>query len=451
MTDFDLMVIGAGPGGYTAALKAAQLGLRTAVIENSEVGGTCLNRGCIPTKTLLHAAELLHELKNGDEFGISAEHVTCDIDKLYQRKNEVVSQLRGGIEFLFQSKKVELIRGTAKILGAGVVLVDHKEYSCSHMLIATGSVPSIPPIPGANLPGVVTSDHFLAAEGARFQKLVILGGGVIGMEFATICNFLGSNVTVIEAESRILPNFDREISQNLSMILKKRGVEILTGALAEKIEDTGGLTMHYTQGGKSLHVGADCILIATGRRANTAGLLSEGVDLQTERGQIPVNSSFESCIKGIYAIGDVIRGGVQLAHAASAQGINAVHAMCGKTPPVNLHLIPSCVYTTPEIACVGLSEEQAKKSGLNVKTGKHLMSANGKSVLTGADRGFVKLVIDGDTDRIIGAQLMCSRATDMIAELSLAIANGLTREQLASVIHPHPTFSEGIFEAAEHV
>lgn len=450
MTDFDLIIIGAGPGGYTAAMKAAQLGLKTAVIENREVGGTCLNRGCIPTKTLLHSAELMHEIKNCDKFGIYAENVKCDTEKLYQRKNEVVSQLRSGIEFLFKSKKIELIRGKAKILRPGAVIVDNnREFSCSEILIAAGSLPSIPSIPGANLPGVVTSDDLLADKGAHIKKLIILGGGVIGMEFATIFNFLGCDVTVIEAESRILPNFDREISQNLSMILKKRGVEIITGALAEKIENINGLSMYYNQSGRSALVGADRILIATGRKANTADLLSDKVDLKTERGLIPVNGSFETCIKGIYAIGDVILGGVQLAHAASAQGINAVNAMCGKIAPVNLRLIPSCVYTNPEIACVGMGEEEAKKQGVNVKTCKHIMSANAKSVLTGADRGFVKLVIDKDTDCIIGAQLMCSRATDMISELSVAIASGLKREQIASVIHPHPTFSEGIFEAAD--
>ncbi len=447
---YQLIVIGSGPGGYVSAIKAAQLGIRTAVVEGREVGGTCLNRGCIPTKAFLHTAELLSEIKSCEKLGIRAENVTCDLPAMHARKNEVVSKLRSGVEGLLKANKIDLIRGTAKITRAGEVCVGEDRFKAEKILIAVGSRPARPPIPGIDLPGVVTSDEMLSGE-ACHKRLVIIGGGVVGVEFAAIWNALGCEVTVIEAMDRILPSLDREISQNLSMILKRRGVCIRTGAQVAKLSRDDGLTCHFTAGGKAEAVNADGILVSVGRRANTEGLLSEDVDLGLERGYIPVDRNFETSAKGIYAVGDAVKGGVQLAHAASAQGINAVCAMFGQKAPLALSVIPSCIYTSPEIATVGMTSDEAKAQGIAVKTGKFAMSANGRTVISDGERGFLKVVAHAETGVILGAQMMCSRATDMIGELSTAIVNGLTVEQLYAVIRPHPTFGEAVSEALEDI
>lgn len=443
---YDLIVLGAGPGGYVAAIRAAQLGLRTAVVENRQVGGTCLNRGCIPTKTLMHTAHLLHELKSCEKIGLRVENVTYDYAAMHARKDEVISQLRGGIEGLLKANRIDLLSGTGTIAAPGTVLVDGAPYGTGKILIATGSAPARPPIPGLDLPGVVTSDELLT-ENKLYQRLAIIGGGVIGMEFATIYNALGCEVTVIEAMPRILPTMDKEISQNLSMILKKRGVRIFTGAMVEKVEGVDGLTVHFKAKEKAESVQADGVLVSIGRRANTA--CAGDVELGIERGMVPVNGSFETRVPGIYAIGDVVKGGIQLAHAASAQGINAVCAMCGREPETDLSVVPACIYTDPEIASAGMTADEAAAAGIPVKTGKALMTANGKTMITMGERGFIKLVFHAETEKLLGAQMMCERATDMIGELATAIGSGLTMKRLGAVIRPHPTFNEAVTEAVE--
>ena len=449
MADYQLIVIGAGPGGYTAAIRASQLGMRVALVENRELGGTCLNRGCIPTKTFLHTANLLRELNKCDTLGIRVEGVSVDIGRIYARKDEVVAQLRGGIEALLKANKVELIQGTALISDQGAVSVDGRKLTAENLLIAVGSKPARLPIPGLELPGVMTSDEFLADAGIPIHRLTIIGGGVIGVEFATIYQALGCEVTILEAMERILPGMDREISQNLAMILKKRGVKINTGARVQEVTKADALCCTYTVKDVQQTVEADRVLVSIGRVANTEHLLADGVDLHLDRGEIPVDTNFETCVKGIYAVGDVIKGGVRLAHAATAQGFAAVAHMCGQNPPADLSVVPACIYTDPEIACAGITAEEAKAAGIPVKTGKFLMSANGKSMIELADRGFVKLVCHAQTGVILGAQLMCSRATDLIAGISSAIVSRMTAEQLVSAIYPHPTFSEAIWEAAE--
>lgn len=449
---YDLIVIGAGPGGYVAAIKAAQLGKNVAVIEKREIGGTCLNRGCIPTKVFAHAAQLYHEMKTCDALGIHAGEITYDAAQLYARKNEVAAQLRTGVEKLLKANKIDLIRGAAEICAPGRVRVAETEYAADKILIAAGSLPARPPIPGLELPHVVTSDELLTEENRFYQRLVIIGGGVIGMEFATIYSAFGCDVTVIEAMDRILPTMDREIAQNLAMILKKRGVTMHAGGRVEKIEQAdGALLCRFTVKDQKRIATADGILVSVGRRANTAGLTGAGIDLGYDRGQIPVDAHFETRVKGIYAIGDVVHGGIQLAHVASAQGANAVAAMFGQEPPVNLEAIPACIYTQPEIAAVGITADQAKEMGISVKTGKFIMSANGKSIIEMAERGFIKVVFDAETEVILGAQMMCSRATDLIGELVTAVANRLTLRQMAAVMRPHPTFNEAVTEAAEDV
>lgn len=446
MNPYDLIVIGAGPGGYIAAIKAAQLKRKVAIIEQEEVGGTCLNRGCVPTKTLLHTADLFRKLTHGNELGIDAKEVTVNFDVLNQRKDTVISDLRAGIETLLKANGIDYIRGTASIQSSTTVLVNDTIYSTEHLLIATGSSPSKPSIPGMELAGIMTSDDLLA-DVSKFNHIVIIGGGVIGVEFATFYNSIGCEVTILEAMDRILPTMDREISQNLSLILKKRGVTIFTSTKVERIEKTELFDCFYTSKQGANHISADGLLVATGRRANTQGLGLENIQLQTIKGQIPVNERFETSVPGVYAIGDVIADSKALAHAASAQGINAVSMMFGQTAPHDLNSIPACIYTSPEIACVGITADEAKANGITVKLGKAIMSANCKSMIEMADRGFIKLVFDANTEVLLGAQLMCIHATDMIGELATAIANQQTAEQLNRSVRAHPTFNEAIGEA----
>ena len=470
---FDLVVIGAGPGGYEAAVEGVQKGMKVALVENRELGGTCLNRGCIPAKTILHTAELYHELQSGPSIGLTAREPVIDMEMVQKRKDEVLEQLRKGIASLMKTNRISVFYGTGTILDREHVKValsgektgekaeeqpdgqkqDQVVLETGHILIATGSVPACPPIPGSSLPGVVTSDGLLDKKDL-FEHLIIIGGGVIGMEFASVYSSLGHGVTVIEALDRILPTMDKEIAQNLKMIMKKRNVDIHTGAKVEEIlrtEDGAGLICRYVEKDKPCEARADGILIAAGRRAYTGGLITdecsqEVKDMAMERGRIVTDETYETSVPGIYAIGDVT-GGIQLAHAATAQGRNAVAHMAGENMVIRTDIVPSCVYTNPEIGCVGISADEAKARGIEAVTKKYIMSANGKSILSQQERGFIKVVADSDSHRILGAQMMCARATDMISQFAVAIANELTLEDMAKVIFPHPTFSEGILEA----
>ncbi|GAA6513234.1 dihydrolipoyl dehydrogenase [Phocea massiliensis] len=453
MNEYQLIVIGAGPGGYEAAIRAAQLGLTTALVENRQVGGTCLNRGCIPTKALLHAAALYRGVQEFESVGLCAQGVSFDIQKVHDRKNQVIEQLRSGIEQLIKANKIDLYQGTGTLTGPHSVTVatgeGPVELAGENILVATGSKPSRPPIPGLDLPHVGTSDEFLFLEDKLYENLIIIGGGVIGVEFASVYQSFGCKVTIVEAMDRILPPMDREISQNLAMILKKRGVAIHTGAMVERLEETPeGIACHFTQKGKEQVVTADGVLVAIGRRPNTDGLFAEGFSVEMERGRIVTDEAFRTNVPSIRAIGDVTAK-IQLAHMASAQGLTAVELIAGKEPSICLTAVPGCVYTDPEIATVGLTEEECKEKGIAVHKGKYIMSGNGKSIIEQADRGFIKLLFDEKTDVLLGAHLMCCRATDLISELSTAIVNKLTSKELSSVIRPHPTFTEAVTEAVE--
>ena len=457
MKEYQLIVIGAGPGGYEAAIRAAQLGLTTALIERRDVGGTCLNHGCIPTKAMLHSAQLYREAANFELFGLHTENTSFDWAKVHQRKNDVVVKLRTGIEQLIKANKIDFFNNSASISGKNDVQLDQGEViRGENILIATGSVPARPPIPGLDLPNVVTSDellddpHFTQADSLA-KEILIIGGGVIGVEFASVFSSFGCHVTIVEAMERILPTMDREISQSLNMVLKKRGVSIHTGAMVEKLEqDENGLVCHFTEKGKAQAVPARQVLVAIGRRPNTQGLFAEGFEVACERGRIVTDENFRTSVDSIYAIGDVTSK-IQLAHMASAQGICAVHTIAGQKPPIDLRYVPGCIYTDPEIASVGITEDEAKQQGIPVKKGKFLMTGNGRSLIDEQERGFIKVLAHQETDVILGAQLMCSRATDIVAELATAIVNGLTCAQLAGVIRPHPTFCEGVTEAVEDV
>ena len=448
---YDVIVIGGGPGGYVGAIRAAQLGMKTALVEQRELGGTCLNRGCVPTKTLMHSANLYREIGESVALGLQFGERNCDFAQLHARKNAVTAQLRDGIAQLLNANKIDVYQALGQIVDAHTVQAGEQTLTAAYILIAAGSVPAMPPISGSNLPGVVTSDAMLEAQGINCDKLLIIGGGVIGVEMASIYASLGKQVTIVEAAERILPPMDREISQNLSMILKKRGVEIYTSALVSAISQTAhGLMCHFTDKKGEQTAEADVVLISVGRRPCTAGLFADGFALDlTERGFIAVDDKFATSVPNIYAVGDVI-GRMQLAHAAEAQGIAAVEYMSGMAEAsVNYDLVPSCVYTTPEIASVGITADEAKKAGREVIAGKYVMNGNAKTIIEQQDRGFIKVVFDKESEVLLGAQLMCARATDLIGEMVTAVSLGLTRAQLARTMRPHPTFCEGITEAIE--
>lgn len=451
---FDLIIIGAGPGGYVAAIKAAHLGLDTAVVESGELGGTCLNRGCIPTKAMIHASSLYREIQEGEKFGIFADDVRYDYSKILAYKDETSLALRQGIEQLFKANGITLVKGTGTLTADRKVEVQMEEekvcLEAENVLLASGSKPLILPIEGMDLPGVLTSDELFRLEEVP-ESLLVIGGGVISVEFATVFSSLGCKVTIVEALPKILPNLDKEISQNLKMILKRRGIDIHTGASVQRIEKDGeALKCTFLEKEKPVEVNSQYVLSAVGRVSNTDGLFAEGVSVDMERGKILVDEHFETSQKGVYAVGDVIKG-IQLAHVASAQGTYVAEEIAGKTPSIDLSIVPSCVYTDPEIASVGMTEEEAKEQGIETAVGKFMMTANGKALITKEERSFVKIIADASEKKILGAQMMCARATDMIGEFGTAIANQLTAEQMLKAMRAHPTYNEAVAEALEEL
>lgn len=452
--DYDLIVIGSGPGGYVSAIHAAKLGLKTAIVEAEELGGTCLNRGCIPTKSLLKSSHLFSEIRNGG-FGIHVSDVSANMEEIIDRKDEVVVSVREGIRGLLEGNGVDIYYERATIIDSGKVSLSNGEVKTSkYILIATGAKAVKPPILGIDSTKVFTSDELLQ-EKVLHDHLIIVGGGVIGCEFATVYQELGKQVTIIEYMDRILPNMDREVSTTLTQSLKKKGVSVLSKAKVTDIKEEGEqVSVTYAVGEKTETILGDRVLIATGRKAFTENLL-DGIDLKKQGGAIEVNQNFETSVAGIYAVGDVVIG-PQLAHVASAQGMIAVeHMNCnraiGEEPSVHLDVIPSCIYTSPEIATTGLTKEDAKIKGIPVIISKYPLSGNCKSVISADERGYIKLIVEENTKQVLGGEIICSRATDMIDEISLAIVHKLTAEDLMKVIRPHPTYIEGITEAASDI
>ena len=451
MNDYQLIVIGAGPGGYEAALAAARLGLRTAVIEKGELGGTCLNRGCIPTKALLHASETYRQALNADGLGVHAQSVSVSIQELYQYKGQTVEKLRSGVQMLLKNAKVDVISGRARINADKTVTVEGPDagtYSADSILIATGAEPARPPIPGLDSDGVLTSDELLEKLDSLPQSIVIIGGGVIGVEFATFFCDLGCEVTVIEALDRLLPNMDRELGQGLAVQLKKRGVKVFTSSVVSEVRKEENLKVVFTQKEKEVEAVGEIVLCAIGRRPYTDGLFAPEIKVEMDGRRIKAGVNFETSIKGIYAIGDV-SSKIQLAHVATAQGIACVKAIAGKTYGTDMGIVPSCVYTRPEIACVGMTEDEAKEAQIPVKTSKVTMFSNARTIIAGGDRGFMKLVANAETGELIGAQLMCERASDIVGELSQAIANKEKPHDLLKAMRPHPTFEEALTQALD--
>lgn len=445
---YDLVIIGGGPGGYTAAVQAAKLGMTVALAERRQLGGTCLNRGCIPTAAMLHSAGLYRQLLAGERFGIHAENVVLDYRQLLAYRGETVQTLVEGVERLLQMNGVARYNGTGTLLPDGRVKIvsgsGEELLQAKNVLLASGSNARVPEIPGAGLPGVVDSDGALAWESVP-ESVTVIGGGVIGVEYAQIFADLGSRVTLLGTRDRLLPGMDREISQKLRMVLKKRGVDVRTGVTVERIEQNGELLRCVFEEKQAVtETCSQKLLYAVGRVPCTEGLFTEQAAPALESGgHIAVNGRFETSLAGVYAIGDVVKG-PKLAHLAMAQGMAVAEYMAGLAPSVDLHTVPACIYTDPEIVSVGLTEAEAKAQGVPVRVGKCVMGGNGRSVAAMEEQGFMKVVVHKETGKLLGAQLMCPCAGEMAGELVSAVSNGFTGRQLLRAIRPHPTFNEAL-------
>ena len=455
--DYDLIVIGAGPGGYVAAIRAAQLGLKTACVESREtLGGTCLNVGCIPSKALLHASEIFHEAQSGSlaKFGIDFSGVSLNLDQMHAEKAKAVGELTGGIDFLFKKNKVDWLKGHAAFTSANSVEVAGKSYTAKNIMIATGS--SVTPLPGVEIDQKVIVDSTGALALPQVPKhLVVIGGGVIGLELGSVWLRLGAQVTVVEYLDQILPGMDGEVRKEAAKIFKKQGFKIRTGTKVTGATVKGGtatLTVEPAAGGASETIEADCVLVAIGRRANTDGLALDKAGLTVnQRGQVEIGHDFQTSVPGIYAVGDVCPGPM-LAHKAEDEGIAAAEFVAGLTGIVNHDVIPGVVYTYPEIASVGLTEEEAKThtaaTGGEIKVGKFPMMANSRAKTNRDTDGFVKVIADAKTDRVLGVHIIASIAGSMIAEACVAMEFGATSEDIAYTCHAHPTHAEALKEAA---
>jgi dihydrolipoamide dehydrogenase len=450
--DFDVLVIGSGPGGYVAAIRAAQLGLKTACAESREtLGGTCLNVGCIPSKAMLHASELYEEAAGGAlaKLGVKIDSMSLDLDTMHGQRRDAVKQLTGGIEYLFKKNKVTWLKGHASFESADTVKVGDVIVRAKNIVIATGS--SVTPLPGVEIDQQVVVDSTGALELPTVPgHMVVIGGGVIGLELGSVWRRLGAKVTVVEFLDQILPGMDGEVRKEANKILKKQGLEFKLSTKVTKVERTGSgatLTVEPAAGGASETIEADVVLVSIGRRANTDGLALDKAGLSTnQRGQIEIDHDFGTTVPGIWAIGDVVPGPM-LAHKAEDEGIAVAENIAGLTGIVNHDVIPSVVYTSPEIAGVGLTEEQAKERG-PVKVGKFPMLANSRAKTNHEPDGFVKVIADADSDRVLGVWCIASVAGTMIAQAAQAMEFGATSEDIAYTCHAHPTHSEAIKEAA---
>jgi dihydrolipoamide dehydrogenase len=453
MNRIQVGILGGGPGGYVCALRAAQLGLSVVLVEGERLGGTCLNRGCIPTKALVKSAELWREIKHAEEFGIKVGDKSFDFEKIMSRKDRIVNTLVGGVEQLMKAGKIRVIKGWGKVKEPGKIEVE-TESGCEiieveHLILATGSVPARVPIPGTDCPEVVTSDEILEMNTLP-ERLVIIGGGVIGLEFASIYQEFGVKVTVVEMLPTLLANVDEEIPKRLTPLLKKSGLEILTKTKVKEIkqEETGLIVIVEDVKGEK-EILADRVLLSTGRRPNLQGIDVSSLGLETDRGAIVVNSQMETSVPKVYAIGDVT-GGVMLAHVASMQGMVVAEHIAGHRVEMNYEAIPSAIFTYPEIATVGETEQALKISGKGYKASKFPFSANGKALALGETIGLVKILAN-EQGLVLGASIMGPQASSLIQELVLAIKKGLTAEELAKTIHAHPTLPEAVMEAAHGV
>ncbi|MDQ0417322.1 dihydrolipoamide dehydrogenase [Croceifilum oryzae] len=461
--NYDLVVLGAGPGGYVAAVRAAQLGMKVAVVEKENVGGVCLHKGCVPSKSLLRSAEVYHEMKNSESYGITAGDVQLSMNLVQKRKNEIVSQLHKGVEGLLKKNKVDVYQGFGRILGPsifspmpGTISVERADGKESdmlipqHVMIATGSRPRT--LPGLEIDGthILNSDHALQMETLP-KSMIIIGGGVIGIEWASMLSDFGVEVTVIEYADRILPFEDADVSKEMTRIFKKRKVKVITNAkvLSEEVKVAdGSVTVVAEKDGKTETFQAEKVFVSVGRQANIEDIGLQNTSIKVEKGVIQVNDFMQTAESHIYAIGDV-NGGYQLAHVASHEGILAVEHMARNDVHVmDSTMVPRCTYSRPEVGSIGLTEQEAKDRGHEVKVGKFPFRGVGKSLVFGETDGFIKMISDAKTDDLLGVHIIGAHATDLIGEAGLAKVLDATAWEISRAIHPHPTLSEVFGEVA---
>ena len=447
--DYDIAVIGGGPGGYVAAIKAAQMGRKTVIIEKEHFGGTCLNVGCIPTKALLRSAEALKEVKESAQFGVvdvDTSSAALDLKKVQARKKNVVSQLVGGVQGLLKGNGAVIENGEGKLIDPHTVEVGGKKITAANVIIATGSQAKSLPIEISPEATVLTSTEMLDIDEAP-ESMVVIGGGVIGIEFAYFLATIGVKVSVVEFLDRILPMVDEEITTQVTGHLKELGIDIYTSA---KVTEITADSVKFEKDGKVQELPAEQVLMAVGRGPSLAGIDTEALGIKTERGAIVTDETLKTSVEGIYAIGDV-NGKAMLAHTASMEGIVAVENICGEKAVMDYSKIPSAIYIQPEIASVGLTEKQAAEKYGKIKVGKFPLMANGKAKVAGEERGLVKVIAEARYGEIVGVHLYCIHATDMIAEAVVAMKLESTAEEVAMAIHPHPTVSEIMHEAMHAV
>ncbi|MGG3470903.1 dihydrolipoyl dehydrogenase [Neobacillus pocheonensis] len=460
--EYDLVILGGGTGGYVAAIRASQLGLKTAIVEKGKLGGTCLHKGCIPSKALLRSAEVFATAKHSEDFGIVTGEVSVNFTKVQERKNKIIDQLHKGVQHLMKQGKIDVYEGLGRILGPsifspmpGTISVEMNNGTENEMLIpknvilATGSRPRT--LPGLEIDGeyVMSSDEALQLEELP-NSIIIVGGGVIGIEWASMLSDFGVEVTVIEYAERIIPTEDKEISKEMQRLMKKKGIKLVTSAkvLPETIVKDNGVAISAEVKGSVKEFKADKLLVSVGRQANTEGIGLDNTEIQVEKGFVITNEFFQTKESHIYAIGDVI-GGLQLAHVASHEGIIAVEHIAGKDPAnLDYNLVSRCIYSNPEVSSVGITEDQAKEKGYKVKIGKFSFRAIGKALVFGESDGFVKIIADEETNDILGVHMIGPHVTDMISEAGLAMVLDATPWEIGHTIHPHPTLSEAIGEAA---
>lgn len=443
---FDLIIIGAGPGGYEMAAEAAAHGITVGIVERDLLGGTCLNRGCIPTKALCRNAEVVNLIKEAAQWGISVNDMAIDYATAFARKNEVVTQLRDGVAMLMKSPGITVLEGEAKFMDAHTIEVAGEKHEAKNIVIATGSAPRGLPIPGADL--CMTSDDVLSMDTLP-KSLCIVGGGVIGMEFAAIFQSFGVEVTVVEFCKEILPPFDKDIAKRLKTVLSKRGIKVITQAAVKAVAKTDDdmLLVTYDAKGKEQTITAERVLMSVGRQP----VLPEGLDaagVTVSRRGIEVDDNMQTCVKGVYAIGDV-NGLCMLAHAASAQGEVALAHILGKPSDIRLDVVPSAVFTVPELSMVGLTEDQCAEREMNVIVKKSFFRSNGKAVSMAETDGLVKMIVDADTRKILGCHICGAHAADLIQEVVMAMNADVTVDRLAHSIHGHPTLTEVVMAAAK--
>jgi len=446
---YNVAIIGGGPGGYVAAIRAAQLGLKTVVVEKDRIGGVCLNWGCIPTKALLYNAELLHLFQRAGEFGIDFDNLRADLGHAVDRSRQVVEHMVGGVEFLLQKNGVDVVNGAARLVSKSQIAVEPKGelIEADNVIVATGGVTRM--LPGVEIGDVVLTSREALELRNLPQSIIIIGGGPVGVEFAYLYRCYGAEVTVVEMLDHLLPAEDEEISHQLERALQLQGIALMTGARVQelRVEDGKARLSLSDAEGKEQEVTAEKALVAVGVGGNSGGIGLEELGVAVERGFVQIDDRMQTSVPGVYAIGDVT-GKLALAHVASEQGVIAVEAIAGRNPPrPNYVNMPRCTYCRPQVASCGLTEAEAQARGYQVKTGHFPFRANGKAMATAATDGLVKVVVDAEYGQVLGCHIVGVEATDLIAELALALSMEATVADVISTVHAHPTLSEAVREA----